>query len=262
MLAKMYELAMGILMLLLVAALSGLGFESVSGETAGAAGPEFGAAVGGVSDEMLVEETADAATARPIVVIDAGHGGNDPGKVGAGVGDEELLEKDINLKIAEKLREFLEAADVRVIMTREADVGLYGAETGNKKLADMRERCRLIGESGAALVVSIHQNSYHDPAVRGPQVFYYAHSKEGKALAEAVQGSFAGLLGAQKQRVPKGNQDYYLLLHVEQPIVIVECGFLSNPEEAAALADAWYQEKVAWSIHLGILQHLNREKVA
>ena len=94
----------------------------------------------------------------PVVVIDAGHGGTDPGKVGV----DGSLEKDINLAVAKRLKTYLEQDDIRVIMTRETDTGLYSDTDSRKKMADMKKRCEIIEESGADLVVSIHQNSYHE----------------------------------------------------------------------------------------------------
>ena len=119
----------------------------------------------------------------PVVVIDAGHGGTDPGKVGV----DGSLEKDINLAVAKRLKTYLEQDDIRVIMTRETDTGLYSDTDSRKKMADMKKRCEIIEESGADLVVSIHQNSYHEESVSGGQVFYYRDSAKGKALAEKVQ---------------------------------------------------------------------------
>ena len=191
---------------------------------------------------------------RPVVVIDAGHGGNDPGKVGVDGG----LEKDINLQIAMRLKAYLEQADVNVVMTREADVGLYREEDSGKKAADMKNRCSLINESGAELVVSIHQNSYHEEYVSGGQVFYYEDSEKGKRLAEILQERFTYVLGAENRRLAKPNGNYYLLLHVKCPIVIAECGFLSNWKEAAMLQDETYQDRMAWTLHMGILEYLNQ----
>lgn len=192
---------------------------------------------------------------RYVVVLDAGHGGNDPGKVGV----DGTLEKDINLKIVCKLKEYLEAADVTVILTREEDEGLYQSSDTNKKRADMQARCRLIEESGADITVSIHQNSFHDEAVRGAQIFYYGDSQEGKQLTDSLQEALIAELGKETVRIPKENREYYLLLHTSCPIVIVECGFLSNWEEAAKLKDEAYQDQLAWGIHLGILKYLNRK---
>lgn len=188
-----------------------------------------------------------------VVVLDAGHGGDDPGKVGV----DGTLEKDINLSLVYKLKEFLEAADVTVVLTRESDAGLYQASDTNKKRADMNARCQLIEEIKPDVTVSIHQNSYHEEYVKGAQVFYYTGSKEGQQLAEIIQAGFDSVLGEENTRKAKANDEYYLLLHTSCPIVIVECGFLSNWEEAAKLKDESYQEKLAWAIHLGILEYLN-----
>ena len=103
------------------------------------------------SGDAYIKET-------PVVVVDAGHGGTDPGKVGV----DGSLEKDINLAVAERLKTYLEQDDVKVIMTRETDTGLYSETDSRKKMADMKKRCEIIEESGADLVVSIHQNSYHE----------------------------------------------------------------------------------------------------
>ncbi len=192
----------------------------------------------------------------PVVVIDAGHGGMDPGKVGV----DGSLEKDINLAVAERLKTYLEQDDVKVIMTRETDTGLYSDTDSRKKMADMRNRCEIIEESGADLVVSIHQNSYHEESVSGGQVFYYRDSSKGKALAEILQNRFDYVLGDQNRRLPKANGNYYLLLHVKCPIVIVECGFLSNRKEAALLNSGEYQDKLAYTIHMGIMEYLNENQ--
>ncbi len=192
----------------------------------------------------------------PVVVIDAGHGGMDPGKVGV----DGSLEKDINLAVAERLKMYLEQDDVKVIMTRETDTGLYSDTDSRKKMADMRNRCEIIEESGADLVVSIHQNSYHEESVSGGQVFYYRDSSKGKALAEILQDRFDYVLGDQNRRLPKANGNYYLLLHVKCPIVIVECGFLSNRKEAALLNSGEYQDKLAYTIHMGIMEYLNKNQ--
>lgn len=202
---------------------------------------------------MVSGQNVVAGREKPAVVIDVGHGGNDPGKVGV----DGSLEKDINLSIAKKLKQFLEASDVQVVLTREDDCGLYDADDSHKKMADMRKRCELIEEVDPALVVSIHQNSYHQESVSGAQVFYYKDSEKGKKLAQIIQKRFDFVLGEQNKRAAKANGSYYLLLHVKQPIVIVECGFLSNWNEAAALGTETYQERVAWTVHMGIMEYLN-----
>ena len=204
---------------------------------------------------QVVSSEAAREGKRPVVVVDVGHGGDDPGKIGI----DGSLEKDINLQIAEKLKTYLEQSDIEVILTREKDVGLYGEGDTRKKMADMRKRCEIIETSGADLAVSIHQNSYHEEYVSGGQVFYYKSSDKGKRLAEILQKRFDYVLGEQNLRLAKPNGNYYLLLHVKCPIVIVECGFLSNRKEAAMLQEKEYQDKLAWTIHMGILEFLNMD---
>ncbi len=204
---------------------------------------------------MVSGQNVVAGKKKPVVVIDSGHGGNDPGKVGV----DGSLEKDINLEIAKKLKAYLEASDVEVVMTREEDKGLYGEKDSHKKIADMKNRCDLINETKPELVVSIHQNSYHEENVSGGQVFYYKDSEKGKKLAEILQKRFDFVLGEKNKRLAKPNGNYYLLLHVRQPIVIVECGFLSNWKEAAALNTEDYQNRMAWTIHMGIMEYLNSQ---
>lgn len=190
---------------------------------------------------------------RPCVVIDAGHGGFDPGKVGI----NGVLEKDVNLSIAEMVKMFLEADDIEVVMTRESDAGLYAESDSNKKVQDMKNRIGIIEEADPMVTVSIHQNSYHEEYVHGAQVFYYTSSTGGKELAGFLQRRLVEDIDPSNTRVEKENDSYYLLKKTSSPIVIVECGFLSNREEADALSNRAYQEKIAWSIHLGIIQYIN-----
>ena len=191
-----------------------------------------------------------------VVVIDPGHGGTDPGKVGI----DGQLEKDINLAVAKKLKTYLEASDVKVVLTRDVDTGLYSSKDTHKKMADMKKRCQLIEEAKPDLVISIHQNSYHEEAIRGGQVFYYKTSVRGKKLAESLQKRFDYVLGDSNKRQAKANDNYYLLLHVKEPIVIAECGFLSNREEAKKLETEEYQDRLAWTLHMGIMEYLNQNQ--
>lgn len=181
------------------------------------------------------------------VVIDAGHGGKDPGKVGV----NDVLEKDINLQIAEKLREELEARGIRVLMTREEDVGLYDEDSDNKQVQDLTRRVELINEVKPALAVSIHQNSYPSQDVSGSQIFYYEHSSEGEKIAGTIQGQMEGLEGV-KNRPVKGNNTYFLLKRTEVPTLIIECGFLSNQSEAQKLTEEGYQNVLAKALADGI----------
>jgi len=181
------------------------------------------------------------------IVIDAGHGGNDPGKVGV----NDALEKDINLQIAKKVKELLEEKDMKVVMTRVDDVMLGSGESNNKKLQDMKERVSLMKQEKPDLVVSIHQNSYTDSSVSGAQVFYYTGSKEGERAAKLMQEALLSI-NENNKRQAKANDSYYLLKHVDAPAIIVECGFLSNPQEAEKLITEEYQYLISNAIVEGI----------
>ena len=193
--------------------------------------------------------------ASPLILVDAGHGGSDPGMIGVGG----LEEKGINLSISLLLRDTLEKSGYSVIMTRGEDKGLYDSSAANKKAQDMQRRIAMIRDHMPVLSVSIHQNSYHDAGVHGPQVFYYESSVEGKKLAEAVQSSLNDLLEVDRPRKVKGNTSYYLLKRSSGTLVIVECGFLTNPEEAQKLQTKEYQEKVAAAVSEGIRTYLNAQ---
>ena len=190
---------------------------------------------------------------RLCVVIDAGHGGDDPGKVGI----NGALEKDINLQIAQKVKKYLEMEGVEVVMTRTDGQGLYDSGAENKKVQDMKRRIAMIEETAPAITVSIHQNSYPEEYVKGAQVFYYKDSAESTNAAETMQKSLKDRLDRENKREAKANASYYLLKKTSSPVIIVECGFLSNSEEAGKLADDTYQEKVAWAVFMGIMQTLN-----
>ena len=193
--------------------------------------------------------------AKKVIVIDPGHGGFDPGKVGINGQDE----KDINLKISEKLQEYLEQAGSYVIVTRVEDKAL-----ASNKNQDMKERRSIANTSQADIMVSIHQNSFPQIGVQGAQVFYYNSSLKSKYLAECIQKSIKESVDTTNKRVAKANTNYYVLRTTEIPAVIVECGFLSNREEEEKLNSAEYQEKIAWAIYVGIIEYfenLNSLKV-
>ena len=190
---------------------------------------------------------------RHTIVIDPGHGGNDPGKVAI----NSALEKDVNLAIALKLKKYLEQEDMEVVMTRQEDKGLYEETDSNKKVHDMKNRLAIMEGAKPALVVSVHQNSYPEESVSGVQVFYYRDSAEGKRAALLMQEQMIATLQPAKEREAKENSTYYILKKTTVPTIIVECGFLSNREEADRLTSEDYQERVAWAIHLGIMRYIN-----
>lgn len=170
-----------------------------------------------VFSEKIRASVSEEGKDQVCVVIDAGHGGADPGKVGI----NDALEKDINLEIALILKKFLEAEDIRVVMTREDENGLYDEGASNKKVQDMKRRLAIIEEADPELVVSIHQNSYHEEYVKGAQVFFYQTSERSRVLADILQEQLA-LLDPENKRQAKGNDSYYLLKKTGKPIVIVE----------------------------------------
>ncbi len=188
----------------------------------------------------------------PCIVIDAGHGANDPGKIGV----NDVYEKDINLAIVLKLAPLLENKGYRVVLTRDSDAILADADSPNIKREDMKNRLALIEESNPVLTVSIHQNSFTDPSVGGPQVFFYKDSDESGELAACIQNRLDQTLHVSESRGVKSNMSYYLLKKTPTPTVIVECGFLSNPDEAELLCDELYQEKIVRSIYMGIMDFL------
>lgn len=203
--------------------------------------------------KSVLSNDAVSDTENFTVVIDAGHGGFDSGKVGI----DGTLEKEVNLSIALKLEKLLTAADVNVIMTRTEDTGLCPETSENKKRQDMVNRVSLMNDVNADCIVSIHQNSYPDEAIRGAQVFYHTDSDDGKTLASILQKELVNGVDPSNHRIEKSDSSYYLLKKASAPIVIVECGFLSNREESKKLVDDTYQQKLAWVIHMGILQYLN-----
>ena len=201
----------------------------------------------------VMEQDAVPNSGGVTVVIDAGHGGNDPGKVGV----NGALEKDINLAIALKLEKNLKEQGINVVMTRTEDKGLYEEDDTNKEVRDMKNRLAIIEAARPVITVSIHQNSYPDASVSGVQVFYYKNSEKSKKAAEIMQQQMISTLKPKKERAAKDNSSYYLLKKTSVPIIIVECAFMSNPNEAALLTTEEYQERVAWAVYMGIMQYVN-----
>lgn len=187
---------------------------------------------------------------KNIIVIDVGHGGSDPGKVSA----DGTQEKDINLQIASYLRDYLIAQDYIVYLTRETDCGLYDENVSNKKTSDLNNRVRFFKEKEADYVVSIHQNSYPDTVQHGAQTFFYTSSADSEEFAKCIQSSLLSF-DSSNSRQAKSSDSYFLLKHSVVPSVIIECGFLSNPEETAKLKDPNYQKQLAYHIALGICNY-------
>lgn len=190
-----------------------------------------------------------------VIVIDAGHGGADPGMVGIGG----LEEKGINLDVSMKLKESLENQGFTVVMTRTEDQGLYQEGTRNKKVQDMQKRIEIMEKAKPLLAVSIHQNSYTEESVKGPQVFYYESSAEGQKLAVSIQNALNTELSVERPRKEKGNTSYFLLKKSPCVLNIVECGFLTNEKEAKLLQTEEYQQKIVEAVTKGIVQYMGEK---
>ena len=145
-------------------------------------------------------------------------------------------------------------------MTRTDDRNLADANATNEKTSDMKNRVAKMDSEQPDAVISIHQNSFPDASVSGPQVFYFEQSAESSAIASVMQDTLNNSLNPPKPRVCKSNNDYYILKKTPTPIIIVECGFLSNETEAALLVTDAYQEKLARAVYLGAITYLESGK--
>ena len=141
-------------------------------------------------------------------------------------------------------------------MTRETDQGLYSETAANKKKEDLTKRIEIIETTEPDFVVCIHQNIFTDPKYSGAQVFYYKESETGARLADAIQKQLIAGVDPENTRVSKSNMNYYMLKESSAPIVIVECGFLSNVEEEQKLGTKEYQRDLAWNIYLGAMHFI------
>lgn len=180
-----------------------------------------------------------------VIYIDPGHGGYDGGCVGNG-----LIEKDINLKVAYKLQDYLETAGFKVKLTRNEDTALDG-----DKAEDIYKRVRMINNSNTLLYISIHANSYPHESVKGAQVFYH-QSDNNQALATIIQ-NYLRNLDIYNTREAKSYKGKYILDHIEKPGCLVEVGFLTSPVDADKLKDDIYLSNVAFAVYLGIMAYLD-----
>ena len=188
------------------------------------------------------------------VVIDAGHGGVDGGAVSC----TGVLESKINLEIALKLEAMLHLFGIRTVMIRNTDRSVYtqGTTIAAKKVSDIRERVRIVNSTQNALLLSIHQNHYTDPRYSGGQVFYN-HTADSKKLGEMMQAALHTNLDSSNKRPAKKISGVYLMEHINCTGILVECGFLSNPQEEAFLRDASYQKKLCGVIAATVSGYLN-----
>ncbi len=194
-----------------------------------------------------------AQSVRLTVVLDAGHGGIDGGVTGTVTGKKE---SDINLAITRILGRQFEEAGFTVIETRPTEAGLYGAATPGFKKRDMARRAEIIRAASPAVVISIHQNFFSGRDRRGGQVFYREDLPSSRTLACLIQTALNDMPACARRSEPLAG-DYFILNCSETPSVIVECGFLSNPDDEALLLDPAYREKLCAAVLSGTLSFLS-----
>ncbi|MDR3540991.1 MAG: N-acetylmuramoyl-L-alanine amidase [Desulfosporosinus sp.] len=189
-----------------------------------------------------------------VVVIDAGHGGVDPGAVGK----SKVLEKDVTLAVAKRLQALIQQSGAKTIMVREDDSDL-GTSPGllKRKREDLAQRIQIAMDAQADVYLSIHANSFPDAKLTGAQTFYHSDSPEGKVLAQSIQQELNSMTNG--KRVAKGNQDIYVLKKAHQAAVTVELGFLSNLDEEKLLTTPEYQEKLAIAIYQGVSVYFSKQ---
>lgn len=189
------------------------------------------------------------------VVLDAGHGGEDGGAVGQLDGNA-IEEKHLDLAVTRLLRDLLVADGVEVVMTREEDVLLYDRNVdyeGRKKVLDLAARVAVAQRTENAIFVSIHMNAFPQPSCRGLQVYYSPNNALSETLAQAIQSKVVSSLQPDNHRkIKQAGSEIHLLEQLDCPAVLVECGFLSNPEDCRALTDPAYQQKLAFLLFCAI----------
>ena len=198
--------------------------------------------------------TMSAPVSNKTIVLDAGHGTPDEGAQN----NEGMTEAKVNLEIAYKIKKLLEECGAKVILTRSDDNAIYdeNAKTiGQKKVSDIKNRVKIGNESSADIFVSIHLNKISDTRCKGWQTFYNIRNENSKKLATSIQDSLNDTIKIENKRKPQKLTDVYIMKNVEIPITIVECGFLSNKEDANLLKTDEYQEKLAWGIYGGIMKY-------
>lgn len=190
------------------------------------------------------------------VVIDAGHGGMD----GGAVADDGTLEKELNLALAKSVERALVSLGANVMMTRTDDVMYAEPSSTHKKLDDLTHRIGTVTDAGDCVFVSIHMNKFPVQKYSGLQVYYSKNNEESRALADAIQSAAAAYIQPQNTRGTKAAGDeIYLLSKLECPAVLVECGFLSNPDELALLKTEEYREKLAVMISAAVMEYITSE---
>lgn len=208
------------------------------------------------------EETlpnTDIIAKYPTIIIDAGHGGEDGGTVGI----NGVLEKNLNLKIAEKLYDSLTSVGIKCVLTRSEDILLYDRNSdyeGHKKALDMQKRLNIANEYENSIFISIHQNSYPAERYKGFQAYYSQNDKRSEELALAFENAIKEKLQPTNNRTAKPSEGkIYLLEHIKSPAVLLECGFLSNSDECSLLCSEEYQDRLVAILSDALLSYISQK---
>ena len=207
---------------------------------------------------IKVSVSSESVKSIPNIVIDAGHGGED----GGAVGDSGVLEKDINLSIANDTSALFYLFGFDVTQTRTTDIALDNGEDTirKRKVSDMKQRLEIFNSSEENTIISVHQNKFSESKYHGTQIFYSPNNSKSKQLADSIKFSVKGLLQPDNEReCKKADSGIYLLKNTNNPAVIVECGFISNEEECNNLLSSEYQKQMAFSITAGFLSYYNTD---
>jgi N-acetylmuramoyl-L-alanine amidase len=212
----------------------------------------FVVTIGGSKAVAVLSESASI-SGRKTVVVDAGHGGVDGGATSC----TGVLESQFNLEIAQKLNDLLNLLGINTVMIRNTDCSVYteGETIAQKKVSDLKERVRIVNSTDNCILVSIHQNLFSDGKYSGAQVFY-GPTEGSQMIAKSMQTSFIKTLNPHSHRQEKKADSIYLMQHINCPGVLVECGFLSNPQEEYLLRTKDYQQKVCCVIACTISNYL------
>ena len=214
----------------------------------------------GIISTISISNKAVKVNATPItnktIVLDAGHGKPDEGAVGFTGTTEEA----INLQIVLKLQKLIEQSGANVILTRSDENGIYSADSmsiRSKKVSDIKNREEMVKNSNADIFVSVHLNKYSDSKYSGWQTFYKPNDEKSKQLADKIQEELNNNISENNNRIPMVIKGVYLIDHIDLPSTIVECGFISNPEEEQELKSDEHQSKLAWGIYIGIQKYFS-----
>ena len=211
----------------------------------------------GISQKVI--KTNSTPVTNKTIVLDAGHGLPDEGAVGF----TGTTEQAINLEIVLKLQKLIEQSGAKVILTRSDENGIYSADSTsirNKKISDIKNREYIVDNSNADVFISIHLNKYKDSKYSGWQTFYQPKIESSKLLAESIQQELNNNINKDNKRIPMAIKGVYLMEHISIPGVVVECGFISNPNEEGLLKQETHQSKLAWGIYIGVQKYFTTLK--